>query len=134
MSEMGRKRRRAYVVKSERLVLVAKDPAVAPIYSTMAYLTLFEIGIKITKAENRKITNDLSSTRDLRKPRSHAASRQDYAGLREVSQKTSSRKEMALKQVSEDVMNCVWWEVGKEDMLPWDTEFFLKVRREVKCE
>jgi hypothetical protein len=91
----------------------------------MAYLTLFEIGIKITKAENRKITNDVSSTRDLRKPRSHAASRQDYAGFREVSQKTSSRKEMAFKQVSEDVMNCVWWEESKEDIPPWDTEFLV---------
>lgn len=55
-----------------------KDPTVALVHNTLAYLTLFEIGIKITEAENRTITNDIRSTQDLRKPSSHAASRQDY--------------------------------------------------------
>lgn len=78
---MGRERTSAHVVKSERRVLVAnmeKDPTVALSHNTMAYLTLFEISVKIRKAENRTITNDVSYTQDLRKPRSHAASRQDY--------------------------------------------------------
>lgn len=67
-------------MKTEGLLLVAsilKDSTVALISNTMAHLTL-EIGLKTTKAENRKITNDISSTQYLRMPPGHTAVEQDY--------------------------------------------------------
>lgn len=67
-------------MKTEGLLLVAcilKDSTVALVSSTMAHLTL-EIGLKTTKAENRKITNDVSSTQYLRTPPGHTAVEQGH--------------------------------------------------------
>lgn len=67
-------------MKTEGLLLVAcilKDSTIALVSSIMAHLTL-EIGLKTTKAENRKITNDVSSTQYLRMPPGHTAVEQGH--------------------------------------------------------
>lgn len=87
----------------------------------MAHFT-HEIVIQIPKPENRKITNDVSSTQCLRTP----PATQQWSGITwgEFGN-TSSRKEVAVKQVSEDVRSSVWWSEGKEDIPPRDTEFLV---------
>lgn len=107
---------------------ILKDSTVALVFSTMAHLTL-EIGLKTTKPENRKITNDISSTQYLRMPPGHTAVEQDY-----VRWVWENFLQEGSDWEAEDVVGSVWWWEGAED-IPRNTESLVsEMGRGAKCE